>query len=249
MNYNDAFNNFAKAISGDINPATIGQAPTGTPEKVSVADKLRVGTIAGYESPKLLDTKDHFPVITNTQAQSSMSRVMQLTDVPTWYRGTLAELRQEVRAGIEKMHPGIEINIRVPVDQAVALSDGQSPATTKIGSIKDPADVVDNQAPGTKRPTLTSAEVSAALKNEGIRKAVSGKLMEFIDDQLEQIQVAKQVAERLLASGLTVEEFDQLNTYLQNDILSSMLYNGVQATSGSSEDRRRALLDKLNPKS
>lgn len=244
MNYDQAFTNFAKALK-IIDPTTVGQAPSSMPDKVDVAEKLRVGTIAGYESNKLLDTKDHFPVITNTQAQSSMARVMQLTEVPFWYRGTLAELRQEVRAGINKMHPGIELNIRIPVDQAVALSDGQTPATTSQNSIKDPnADLNKNHAPQVQRPKLTSAQAIEILKNEETRKTVAGKLMELIDNQLDQVKTAKKIAERLVSSGLTADEFDKLSTYLQNDILNDLLYQGVQA-SASTEDRRRALLEKL----
>lgn len=243
MNYNDAITNFAKALKV-VDPAALGQAPAATPNKVDVAEKLRVGTIAGYESSKLLDTKDHFPVITNTQAQSSMARVMQLTEVPAWYRGTLTELRQEVRAGINKMHPGIEFNVRVPVDQAVALSDGQTPATTTQNSIKDPnADLNKNNAPQVQRPKLTSAQAIEILKSEETRKAISGKLMELIDNQLDQVKTAKKIAERLVSSGMTADEFDKLSTYLQNDVLNDLLYLGV--TASSTEDRRRALLEKL----
>lgn len=254
MNYNDAFKNLGKTLSS-LDPTTIGQAPESKPnsievesETLAVGSKVNKGTIAGLVSDRVIDGKEHFPVITATQAQSSMTRVLQLTDVPAWYTGNLVDLRQEVSSGIAKLHPDMQLNVKVPVDQAVALSDGQSPAQTSKTSVKDPADVAKTQVPGVSRPNLSSAQVEEALADEETRKAVSGRLMEIIDQQSEMLASAKKTAQRLLKSGLKSEEFDQLSTFLQEDILREIVARSAVATAASSEARRLELLNKFGKK-
>lgn len=251
MDYNKAFDNFTKAFSvGDVDPKSVGQAPAPEPNKIEtpLSEKLRHGTIANRASSRLLDSKDHFPVITETQAQSSMARVLQLIEAPDWYNGTIAQLRKDVYDGILALHPNIQLNVRVPVEQAVALSDGQTPAETSKTSVKDPADVAKDLVPQIKRPTLTSAEMHVALANEDTRKAFAGRLMQMIDSQLEQMQSAKQLATRLLSGGVTSAEFDKLSTYIQQDILGELLSSGITASTQATEDRRRQLLDKMSNK-
>ena len=240
MDYNNAFGNLGKALSGEINPVTVGQAPA-TPELLSTTeDKSRVGTIAGLPSDKLLDFKEHFPVTTVAQAQSSIARILQLTEVPSWYRGSLSDLRGEVRAGINKVHPNIELNVRVPIEQAVAIS------------IKDPADCCPSQVPGAKRPTLTSAEIFVALKVDASkRKAFASQLTKMLDAQLASVQHAKEVCGRLLSDGITAEEFAELNLYIQNDILREIVYlEKEEADENETEAskilaRRRELINKI----
>lgn len=241
MNYEKAFENFADVV----NLKGLTQSPASLGDKTS---RVAGGSIAGYASDRLLDQKEHFPVITHTQATSSLSRVMQLRESPSWYNGTVVELRQEVYAGIKKMHPEIELNVRVPAEQVVALSDGETPATTSKTSVKDPEDDrKKDMVPQVKRPTLTSAEVETALGHDSVRKVVAGRLMEMLDKQLEHMQNAKKLGERLLKGGLKSEEFDQLNTYVQEDILHSLMHLGVTASDAkSSEDRRQELLDRMS---
>jgi len=255
MNYNKAFDNMAKALSEGFTPDQLGKDLDSSPRKVhvpsetlTVADSLKTGSIAGYDSDRLLDKKDHFPVITQTQAQSSMSRVMQLREIPAWYNGTLVDLRQEVYAGIMKMHPEIDLNVRVSAEQAVGLSDGETPASTSKTSVKDPEDdrKVD-LVPQVSRPTLTSADIEEALKDDDNRKAVAGRLMEMLDKQIEHMQTAKKVGERLLKSGLKAEEFDSLSTYVQEDIMRELLSRGATA-SAQAEARRKELIARMNKK-
>ena len=253
MNYKDAFNNLGKALSQGFTPEELGRVPDGQPrhievpsETLSVVDSLKEGTIACRFSSRLLDKKDHFPVVSQTQAQSSMARVMMLTDAPVWYAGSLGELRKEVFTGINNLHPGIVLNVRVPAELAVGLSDGEIPAETSKTSVQDPEDdrKVD-LVPQVARPTLTSAQVEIALADEETRKAVAGRLMEMIDKQIDNMKSAKKVGERLLKSGLKSEEFDQLSTYLQEDILHELMARGVTGNTRASEDRRRELLDRM----
>lgn len=250
MSYSDAFKNVARALNQGFTPEEVGAAPDATPnnikvesETLSVSDSLRTGTIAGSPSDKLLDKKEHFPVITQTQAQSSMARVMQLTDTPVWYNGTLAQLRQEVHAGIMKLHPDIQLNVRVPAEMVVALSDGEESAETSTSTIKDPnSDRKRKHVPQVSRPTLTSAEVQEALQDEEARKAVAGRLMELLDAQMGALESAKQIVARLTSDGLKAEEFEQLNTQLQEGVLRELLSRN---TSANTHDRRQELLDRM----
>jgi hypothetical protein len=252
MNYDNAFDNFTKALH-DIDPTEVGKAPEASPreidvesETLTVSDTLQVGSIASRQSDRLLDTKDHFPVFSQVQAQSSMARVMQLNESPSWYNGSIAELRQEVYNGIMNLHPEIELNIRVPVEQTTALSDGEEASKTTQQSIEDPMNTLKkDNVPQVGRPTLTSAQVVQALEDEETRKAISGRLMEMVDKQIDHLKTAKKVATRLLKSGLKAEEFDQMSTYVQEDILRELVSRGVNATA---TDRRRELLDRLSRK-
>jgi len=253
MNYNEALDNFAKALNEGFTPDQVGKAPESQPRKIkvesetlSVADRLSTGTVAGRPSERVLDKKEHFPVITETQAQSSMARVMQLDESPGWYAGEVRELRQEVYEGIMSIHPDIELNVRVSAEQAVALSDGQEAPKTTPQSVQNPNDVLKKkEVPQVACPTLTSAEVEEALKDEDTRQAIAGRLMEMLDKQLEHMQNAKKVGQRLLKGGMKSEEFDQLSTYLQEDILRELMSRGVTASSDNAEARRRELLDRM----
>ena len=249
MNYEQAFRNMAKSLNaGDINPEQIGQAPESRPRQVhipsdSITEGFSSGSIAGQLSSRLLDKKDHFPVFTETQARSSMSRAMQLTEVPVWYSGNMDDLRREVYMGIAKAHPAlVDIEVNIPASRIVALSDGMTPAETSTKSIDNPADVQKSLVPHTKRPTITTAEVVKVCENDDMRIAIAGKLLECIEKQEMDIADAKKMAQSLLKKGLTSEQFDTLGTYLQSDILRELMYN--QSTA-SVEDRRRALLDRL----
>lgn len=255
MNYDQAFRNMAKNLhAGEINPENIGQAPESRPRQVyvpsdSITEGFSSGSIAGQVSKRLLDKKDHFPVFTETQARSSMSRAMQLTDVPVWYSGNLNDLRKEVFDGITKAHPALagSLNVNVPAARIVALSDGQTPAELSTKKIDNPADVAKTQVPGVKRPTITTAELIKACEDENVRIVIAGKLMDCIEQQEEDLLTAKKMASTLLKKGLSADEFDALSTYLQNDILRELLFcqNSVNA---STEDRRRELLTRLQEK-
>lgn len=257
MNYDNVFRNMAKSInSGDVNPTEVGQAPESRPRQVevpseSIVDGFSTGSIAGRVSQKLLDKRDHFPVFTETQARSSMSRAMQLTEAPIWYGGSIDELRKEVFEGIAKAHPALanSLNVNVPASRIVALSDGGTPAETNTSKIKDPADVAKTQVPGVKRPNITTAEVMKACEDEKMRVAIAGKLMECIEQQEADIKSAKDMASKLMKKGLDAGQFEALSTYLQSNILSEIMYNTDAANaSASTEDRRRELLGRLQEK-
>lgn len=241
MEYKDAFTNFAQAVNGNIDPTVVGQEPDTKPRQIihqTVSDKLHKGSIAGQISSKLLDSKHHFPVITSTQAQSSMSRVLCLAETPVWYNGTLAELRKEVYDGAVKLHPNMTFTI--------ALSDGQTPAETSLSDVKDPNDVIKKDlVPQVPAPTLTTAQAIELFKNVEVLKAFAGRLMETIDSQIDGMKKAKKIAQDMLDNGVTAEQLDSLCTYTQQGILNELMMV-ASSTSASVEDRRLALINKMN---
>ncbi len=253
MNYQDAFSNMARAMNDDI--TQLGQKQDSKPktievqsETLSVSDGLRNGSIAGRASERLIDNKDHFPVITETQAKSSMARVMQLNEVPAWYNGSLMSLRQEVYEGVIATHPEIsDLQVRVPAEQAVALSDGQEPAATSKNDVKDPnkeGKMNRDEVPEVHRPTLAQsfAKISANIDD---RKSFAGRLLENLAKQEEHLKKAKDLANRLMKSGISGKEFDALSTYVQEDILYDLMSKNITATK-SVEARRRELLERMS---
>lgn len=257
MNYEQAFRNMAKSLNtGDVSPDQLGQAPDSRPRQVhipsdSITEGFSSGSIAGQSSIRLLDKKDHFPVFTETQARSSMSRAMQLTDVPVWYSGNLDDLRKEVYMGIAKVHPNlVDIEVNVPASRIVALSDGMTPSELTKTSIDNPANVQKSLVPNTKRPTITTAsDIAKLCEDDKARLSLAGNLLECIEQQEEDLQNAKKLASTLMKKGMTADQFESLYTYMQSDILRTLIYNeqNADATVASTEDRRRALLDRLKP--
>lgn len=248
MNYEKAFENMAKALKlgESVDPANVGGAPDSRPRQVelSVEDSLRCGTIAGKESPRLLDRRDHFPVMTENQAKSAITRSMQLSDVPMWYRGTLENLREEVYLGAIATHPHLrDMNVPVPAEQALALSDGETGSETSTSDVKNPADVRKNDT-DSKRPTITTARILAAeCQDDERRLVIAGNVLENLEQQKKALETAMKVANRLMKKGLTADEFAGLVSFYQEDILRELLMKG---TTASVLDRRDELLARLN---
>lgn len=194
------------------------------------------GTIAGQRCDKLIDQKEHFPIVTQEQAKSAMNRVMKLEKVPDWYAGTLNELRNLVYANIKEAHPNLEIKISVPI--ATALSDGQTPSETKKSDITDPNDVAPKLVKEVKRPTLGELWLA---EDEETRKVIANKLVQMLQEKQDKVQLAMDLANRLVESGLSGEEFEKLHIYLQEDVLSVLMQCGVNA-------QKQALIAKMNAK-
>lgn len=62
-----------------------------------------------YESPKVKDNKDHFPINDANQARNALARVAQYDAVPSWYDGTLEELKKKVRSAVARAYPSIKV--------------------------------------------------------------------------------------------------------------------------------------------
>jgi hypothetical protein len=247
MDYNQAFNNMGKALSSEIDPSKICATPDSQPRLVNhVSQSLSIGTIAGKPSDKLLDKKEHFPVTTETQARSSLTRVMQLKTAPVWYRGSLEELQNDVYQGAIAAHPAcVNTNVQISIDKVIALSDGQTPAETSEKDIKNPADIQKTLVPEVDRPTITTAELQAIYENDDQRTALAGQIMDCIEQQEETLMAAKKLATRLMKKGLSGEDFNALTTYMQENILREMLVSEQDSADAQLESRRQELLERL----
>ena len=251
MSYDEVFERLSIA---DMKPESVGtpsNTPSATPHQAvditSIPENKDViqimGTIAGNASQHLLDQRHHFPVMTEIQARSSMNRVMQLTEVPAWYGGTLDNLRYEVYQGVMAAHPNIDLKVPVPIQKlVVALSDGQEQPETKLASLKNPEDKVKSKVPQEKRPAIAgskewmvgkfyeqrqsianSKDIEYLFDGEEMRQAFANNLVSMLQAQKEQLDNAMALAKRLMKKGVSGEEFSGLISFLQEDILRHML--------------------------
>lgn len=77
--------------------------------KVLPHKKDRPAPIFPKESPKVKDDKDHFPVPDAAHGRNALARVNQYGEVPSWYDGSLSELKDAVVKAVSEKFPGIEI--------------------------------------------------------------------------------------------------------------------------------------------
>jgi len=61
-------------------------------------------------SSKVKDGKDHFPIPDAAHARNALARVNQYSDVPSWYDGSLEELKSKVRSAVKSKYPSIKIS-------------------------------------------------------------------------------------------------------------------------------------------
>ncbi len=111
------FKHKGKSDMSDFHPDMFGKPSQDnvkavTPLKTGRVQMSQAGTIAGRLSKRILDTREHFPIENENQAQSAVHRVSNLRQVPAWYSGTVNTLQKEVFLGVAARYP----NIRIPVD-------------------------------------------------------------------------------------------------------------------------------------
>jgi 5'(3')-deoxyribonucleotidase len=80
-----------------------------TEAKVLPHTKDRPAAIFPKESPKVKDDKDHFPIPDKNHGQNALARVNQYGEVPSWYDGSLSELKAAVVRAVKGKFPGIEV--------------------------------------------------------------------------------------------------------------------------------------------
>jgi hypothetical protein len=61
-------------------------------------------------SSKVKDGKDHFPIPDAAHARNALARVNQYSDAPSWYTGSLEELKSKVRSAVKSKYPGIDVS-------------------------------------------------------------------------------------------------------------------------------------------
>jgi hypothetical protein len=61
------------------------------------------------DSKKVKDDKDHFPINSISQARNALSRAGQYKEVPSWYSGSLTELKGKIKRDVKKKYPSIKV--------------------------------------------------------------------------------------------------------------------------------------------
>jgi len=77
--------------------------------KVLPHTKDRPAPIFPKESPKVTDGRDHFPIPEKAHGQQALARVNQYSSVPSWYDGSLEELKATVVKAVESKFPGMKV--------------------------------------------------------------------------------------------------------------------------------------------
>jgi len=77
--------------------------------KIPAGDN-RPAAIFPDSSSKVKDKKDHFPIPDAAHARNALARVNQYSEVPSWYDGSLEELKSKVKSAVKSKFPTIEIS-------------------------------------------------------------------------------------------------------------------------------------------
>lgn len=70
----------------------------------------RKDPIFDNKDKKVKDSKDHFPINTENRARNALARVNQYKKSPSWFDGSLQELKDAVVKAVHKEYPEIEIS-------------------------------------------------------------------------------------------------------------------------------------------
>lgn len=92
-----------------------------------------------------------------------------------------------------------------------------------------------DNVPDAKKPTLDNTGKKDKPVYASNQAAVAG-LVENIEKRITQLENAKSLADRLMKKGITGEEFAKLYEFLQEDVLHSLLSEGVTAGKKYSAD-------------
>lgn len=65
--------------------------------------------IFGDKHPKVKDDKDHFPIDTAGRARNALAQVQKYTSAPSWWKGSLEELKNSVSKAVKKKYPSIDV--------------------------------------------------------------------------------------------------------------------------------------------
>lgn len=84
-----------------------GKKPKG--EKGDAKERSRPNPVFDHTDPKVLDNADHFPINTEGRGRNALARANQYSDSPSWYDGSLEELKKTVADAVKKAYPDIEV--------------------------------------------------------------------------------------------------------------------------------------------
>lgn len=80
-----------------------------TEARVLPKKKDRPAPVFPKESPKVKDDKDHFPIPDAAHGRNALARVNQYGEVPSWYDGSLSDLKDAVVKAVKGKFPDIEV--------------------------------------------------------------------------------------------------------------------------------------------
>lgn len=61
-------------------------------------------------SKKVKDKKDHFPINSENQARNALSRTGEYSSTPSWYDGSLEELKASIRSHVKNKYKSIKVS-------------------------------------------------------------------------------------------------------------------------------------------
>jgi len=181
-----------------------------------------VGVVAGVKSSLVIDKKEHLPINTEDQATSAALRVTWMNDPPAWFSGTAKELKSMVLNAIAFKYPDLRVTMKLPVRKAFTIGT----------TIEDPAKDLQTKVPEFERPNIKNTGPELLDKVYAMypdQKVLGATLLEALKCKQTELKTAVKVAERLMESGMTGDEFKELYLYLQEDVLRELLYKGTQA--------------------
>jgi len=165
-------------------------------------------------SKKVKDHKDHFPINNADQARNALSRVGQYSSVPPWYSGSLSELKSAVQGAVKRKYPKIGVTKAFELPNVVV----KNPNTQKGKVAPVPVPSLKNIGGDAGKSYAAYSKLSAVQ-----RKLLASQLMDQLNKQKETIDKALELANKLESGGLDAEEFQDLNTFTQQDILMQLL--------------------------
>lgn len=71
--------------------------------------RTRPNPVFDSKDPKVKDHKDHFPLGDVDQARNALARANQYKSSPSWYDGSVKELRKKVADAVKKEFPSIDV--------------------------------------------------------------------------------------------------------------------------------------------
>lgn len=78
------------------------------------------------KNPKVKDNKDHFPIDTIGRARNALARVAQYDKSPSWYSGSLQELKKTIRDAVKKAYPSIDVTKASDESYSIRFKDNDS---------------------------------------------------------------------------------------------------------------------------
>lgn len=74
------------------------------------SDRPTTDFIFPPDSPDVQDNKGHFPIPDIAHARNALARAGQYDTVPTWFNGTLEQVKDKIKREVEKKFPSIEVS-------------------------------------------------------------------------------------------------------------------------------------------